>query len=59
MYKPPSVYECTVCGRSKPKDKFCCGRKECIEAMGRFSAGHGYSMSIARIKKKKGVLYDI
>jgi hypothetical protein len=53
MYKPPSVYVCTICGDSKPRTKFCCGKKECVEAMGDFSKGHGYWMSICRDRKEE------
>ncbi len=53
MYKPPSVYVCTKCGDPKPRTKFCCGKKECIEAMGHQSNGHGYWMSICRDKKEE------
>ncbi len=53
MYKPPSDEICTQCERSKPKDLFCCGRKECVEAMGHFSEGHGYWMSICRDRKEE------
>lgn len=53
MYQAPSVYICTICKKPKPKNKFCCGRKECIEAMGHFSKGHGYWMSMYGSEKEE------
>jgi hypothetical protein len=44
---------CTICKDPKPKDKFCCGKEKCIEAMGHIPKGRGYWMSICRDKKEE------
>jgi len=46
MYKPPSDNVCTSCKGWKPKDKYCCGKKECLEHFRSFSKGKGYIMTL-------------
>jgi hypothetical protein len=54
MYNvPDNICTAPDCGKPKSRDKFCCGRKKCLEYFRSFPNGKGYSM--IRYESESGV----